>query len=120
MKYRGRLQAEMKECNWHHLASRNPYAHEERLCWEWKSCSKNLGTGKPGLLIDWTHGNIQFIGDVGIYINTKRKYHNIEFLKLPDLKMQWKITWNLNGDNYTGHNLFPSAVPLARVENLRH
>ena len=99
----------MRESKWHHLASRNPYCHEERLCWEWQSVSSD---NKNGLLIDWTHGTIMFTGDLIIYINTKRKSSNIQFMELPGLTMRWNIKWNITGDNFTGHNLFPSAALL--------
>ena len=114
MKMRGRIVSAMNESNWHHLASRFPYCHEERLCWEWKP----IAPGKTGLLIDWTHGTILFKGDLIICINTKRKYSNIHFLELPGLKMEWKIDWNLDGSNKTGHNLFPSATTLPKGMDL--
>ena len=109
MKMRGRIVSEMTESTWHHLASRFPYCHEERLCWEWKSAGHAVS---PGLQIDWRHGEIVFQGDLIICINTKRKYSNIHFMELPGLKMKWQIEWNLKGNNRTGHNLFPSAEML--------
>ena len=47
-----------------------------------------------------------------MFINTKRKVSNIQFLELPQIKMEWKMDW-LTGSNKTGHNVFPcpSAGP---------
>ena len=43
-----------------------------------------------------------------MYINTKRKVGNITFLELPNIKMEWKMEWNISGKNKTGHNIFPN------------
>ena len=93
----------MQHCYFHHLASKDPYMDAERLQWTWTPDEKKH---KPGLLLEWTHGRICFRGDLNMYINTKRKVGNINFLELPHIKMEWKMDW-LTGDNKTGHNVFP-------------
>ena len=103
MKYRGRIKSTMQHCYFHHLASKDPYMDAERLQWTWTPDEKKY---KPGLLLEWTHGRICFRGDLNMYINTKRKVGNINFLELPHIKMEWKMDW-LTGDNKTGHNVFP-------------
>ncbi|CAG5099898.1 Oidioi.mRNA.OKI2018_I69.XSR.g16740.t1.cds [Oikopleura dioica] len=63
--------------------------------------------------MNWVHGKISFLGDLIITINTRRKWSNIKFIEMPNLSMDWLISWNLprNG-NRTGHNVFPSTTPL--------
>ena len=104
MKYRGQITSSMNRCFFHHLASKDPYQDNERLQWSWTTPD----TSKLGLFLCWTHGNITFKGDLIMYINTKRKVGNITFLELPNIKMEWKMEWNISGKNKTGHNIFPN------------
>ena len=104
MKYRGQITSSMNRCFFHHLASKDPYQDNERLQWSWTTPDAS----KLGLFLCWTHGNITFKGDLIMYINTKRKVGNITFLELPNIKMEWKMEWNISGKNKTGHNIFPN------------
>ncbi len=109
LKYRGKILLRANRSEWHHLSSKSPYAHEERLCWQWKAITES----KNGLTMSWVHGKISFLGDLIITINTRRKWSNIKFIEMPNLTMDWIISWNLppNG-NHTGHNVLPSSTVL--------